>query len=158
MMRRECDDLDNGSVPSKQARMDGCSPLGGPPPQHQGGNLYLPPTPFQEKLIANNPFDDSHNASAHLKGNLAKNFPPGKGQYMNRENGGAIYPCGVCHKEVHDNDQAVFCESGCNFWFHRICTGLTEAAFHMLTQEVAAEWVCDKCVQTKNVPLVRFKQ
>lgn len=30
-----------------------------------------------------------------------------------------IYPCGVCHKEVHDNDQAILCESGCNFWFHR---------------------------------------
>ena len=30
-----------------------------------------------------------------------------------------IYPCGVCHKEVHDNDQAIPCESGCNFWFHR---------------------------------------
>jgi hypothetical protein len=30
-----------------------------------------------------------------------------------------IYPCGICHKEVHDNDQAILCESGCNFWFHR---------------------------------------
>lgn len=79
-MRRDCDDLDNGSGPNKQPRMDGCSPLGGPSPQHPGVNMYLPPTPFQEKLIANNPFDDSHNASAHLKGNLAKNFPPGKGE------------------------------------------------------------------------------
>lgn len=68
-----------------------------------------------------------------------------------------IYPCGVCHKEVHDNDQAILCESGCNFWFHRICTGLTEPAFHMLTQEVYAEWVCEKCVSMKEIPLIKLK-
>ena len=87
-----------------------------------------------------------------------------------------IYPCGICHKEVHDNDQvrlkisitetvianndslqAILCESGCNFWFHRVCTGLAEAAFHFLTQEIYAEWVCDKCFTQKEVPLVKFK-
>ena len=41
--------------------------------------------------------------------------------------------------------------------FHRICTGLTEAAYHLLTAEVYAEWVCDKCLQSKNIPLVKFK-
>lgn len=68
-----------------------------------------------------------------------------------------IYPCGVCHKEVNDNDQAILCESGCNFWFHRVCTGLAETAFHFLTQEIYAEWVCDKCFSAKDVPLVKFK-
>lgn len=37
-----------------------------------------------------------------------------------------IYPCGICHKEVHDNDQAILCESGCNFWFHRSVGSLVE--------------------------------
>lgn len=41
--------------------------------------------------------------------------------------------------------------------FYRICTGLTEPAYHFLTQEVYAEWVCDKCLSTKNIPLVKFK-
>ncbi|XP_022667840.1 trihydrophobin-like [Varroa destructor] len=99
-------DGNSGGNLKKQGRMDGCSPhqrgtntpggggsgnsagSGGPGGQQQmcptgpnagGNNLYLPPTPFQETLIAANPFDDSHMASAHLKGNLAKNFPPGKG-------------------------------------------------------------------------------
>jgi hypothetical protein len=45
-----------------------------------------------------------------------------------------IYPCGICHKEVAETDQAIMCESGCNFWFHRVCTGLAEAAFLFLTQ------------------------
>ena len=48
----------------------------------------------------------------------------------------------------------------CNpiFWFDcRICTGLTEAAYQLLTAEVYAEWVCDKCLASKNIPLVKCK-
>ncbi|KAK4871513.1 hypothetical protein RN001_015637 [Aquatica leii] len=88
-----------------------------------------------------------------------KVYPADQPMVFNSQNPNAppIYPCGVCHKEVHDNDQAILCESGCNFWFHRGCTGLTEAAFQLLTAEVYAEWVCDKCLASKNIPLVKFK-
>uniref|UniRef100_V5HDF4 Putative pygopus 2 n=1 Tax=Ixodes ricinus TaxID=34613 RepID=V5HDF4_IXORI len=88
-----------------------------------------------------------------------KIYPHDQPMVFNPQNPNAppIYPCGVCHKEVHDNDQAILCESGCNFWFHRICTGLTDAAFHLLTQEVYAEWVCDRCLSSKSIPLVKFK-
>lgn len=50
-----------------------------------------------------------------------KMYPPGQPMVFNPQNPNAppIYPCGVCHKEVNDNDEAVFCESGCNFFFHR---------------------------------------
>lgn len=68
-----------------------------------------------------------------------------------------IYPCGGCHKEVNDSDQAILCESGCNFWFHRQCTGLTEHAFQLLTKEIYAEWVCDHCFLKKNIPLIKMK-
>ena len=65
-----------------------------------------------------------------------KVYPENQPMVFNPQNPNAppIYPCGICHKEVHDNDQAILCESGCNFWFHRVCTGLAEAAFHFLTQ------------------------
>ena len=88
-----------------------------------------------------------------------KIYPTSQSMVFNPSNPNAppIYPCGKCHKEVHDNDQAILCESGCNFWFHRTCTGLTEIAFVMLTQECYAEWVCDTCLATKNVPLVKMK-
>ena len=88
-----------------------------------------------------------------------KIYPTSQSMVFNPSNPNAppIYPCGKCHKEVHDNDQAILCESGCNFWFHRTCTGLTEIAFVMLTQECYAEWVCDSCLATKNVPLVKMK-
>lgn len=29
------------------------------------------------------------------------------------------YPCGECEHEVKDNDEAIYCESGCEQWYHR---------------------------------------
>lgn len=127
----------------------------------------VPPPPltgYGETIVANNPFDDTPPLTAPMQPKpmpvtSGKIYPPDQPMVFNPQNPNAppIYPCGICHKEVHDNDQAVLCESGCNFWFHRVCTGLTEAAFHLLTAEVYAEWVCDKCLNTKNIPLVKFK-
>lgn len=146
----------------------------------------VPPQPltgFGETIVASNPFDDTVpiptsttvpnmaiSGLSHMSGGApmhskpvpmssGKVYPPDQPMVFNPQNPNAppIYPCGICHKEVHDNDQAILCESGCNFWFHRICTGLTEAAFHLLTAEVYAEWVCDKCLSSKNIPLVKFK-
>lgn len=88
-----------------------------------------------------------------------KVYPPNQPMVFNPANPNAppIYPCGVCHKEIHDNDQAILCESGCNFWFHRTCTGLTDCAYVLLTKEVYAEWVCDHCLASRNIPLVKLK-
>lgn len=88
-----------------------------------------------------------------------KVYPPDQPMVFNHQNPNAppISPCGICHKEVHANDQAILCESGCNFWHHRRCTGLTEVAFDLLMQEVCAEWVCDRCMQSKQVALVKYK-
>lgn len=68
-----------------------------------------------------------------------------------------VYPCGICKREVNDNDDAIFCETGCAQWYHRVCTGLTELAYDLLTAEENAEWVCDNCIATKSVPLVKLK-
>ena len=88
-----------------------------------------------------------------------KLYAPNQNMVFNQANPNAppIYPCGICRKEVHDSDQAVFCESGCNFWYHRLCTGLTEAAYAMLRSEVYAEWVCDRCLSSGNIPLIKLK-
>ena len=107
--------------------------------------------------------------NAHLPGSVGQNYnhigqngkvyPPDQPMIFNPANPHAppIYPCGICHKEVHDTDEAILCESGCNFWFHRICTGLHPHAYTLLTSEVYAEWVCDKCLKSKPIPLVKFK-
>jgi len=68
-----------------------------------------------------------------------------------------LFPCGICTKEVNDEDEAILCEAGCAFWYHRNCTGMSDFAYKSLTNEENAEWVCDKCIATKCVPLVKIK-
>ncbi|RDD45222.1 Pygopus-like protein 1 [Trichoplax sp. H2] len=67
------------------------------------------------------------------------------------------YPCGACGKEVNDNDDAILCESGCDVWFHRACTGLSQSAYGYLTSEENAEWICDNCYTSKAIPLTKCK-
>eukprot|EP00794_Sanderia_malayensis_P009906 gene9906-10919_t len=67
-----------------------------------------------------------------------------------------LFPCGSCGKEVNDNDEAIMCEAGCSYWYHRICTGMGNDAYALLTNEDHAEWVCDECIASKTVPLVRI--
>lgn len=140
-----------------------------PPPQMEPSPMrnmnQVPPMNGINPLMSRNPNEtnalDQMNPRASNISLLSQTqvYPPNQPMVFNPQNPNAppIYPCGICHKEVHDNDQAILCESGCNFWFHRSCTGLCEAAFQLLTQEVYAEWVCDKCLQSKNIPLVKFK-
>lgn len=148
-----------------------------PPPAVTSASNITAQNPFDDVLSSNNsnnnmppksqpqPFPP-HSQPQH--GSLppgsgpsshGKIYPPNQPMVFNPSNPSAppIYPCGVCHKEVHENDQAVLCESGCNFWFHRMCTGLTQDAFTMLKAEVYAEWVCDRCLSTKEIPLVKLK-
>lgn len=119
----------------------------GPPP-----GMQMPPHPMQQQ---NQP-PQSGKPGSMMAGKI---YPHDQPRVFNPANPNAppIYPCGICHKEVHDNDQAILCESGCNFWFHRGCTGLTDYAYHLLNEEIYAEWACDKCMHTKNIPLVKFK-
>jgi len=72
------------------------------------------------------------------------------------ERGGGEYPCGVCTREVRDDDEAIYCESGCEQWYHRECTGMSKVAYDLLTAEDSAEWVCDSCVNSKAIPTVKM--
>ncbi|TTD92245.1 Protogenin A [Bagarius yarrelli] len=49
-----------------------------------------------------------------------------------------LYPCGICLGEVNDDQEAILCEASCQKWFHRVCTGMTETAYNLLTAETAA--------------------
>lgn len=140
------------------------NPMNGPPMPHGGPDMPMqtPNGPIGPPMNNNNFKMNPMYCNVYPKPmpvSAGKVYPADQPMVFNPQNPNAppIYPCGVCHKEVHDNDQAILCESGCNFWFHRGCTGLTEAAFQLLTAEVYAEWVCDKCLASKNIPLVKFK-
>ena len=100
-------------------------------------------------------------------------MPPGSGPYPNNmgnshnangpmpsmmyNNPQTLFPCGICHQQVQDSEDAVVCNSGCHTWYHRICTGMTTTAYTLLNSEQSAEWVCDRCIRDKKIPLVRLK-
>ena len=106
----------------------------GPPSGHQGMGCHIPPGPASHPNMVLGPMTSVSNERI---------YPPGQPMIFNPHNPSAppIYPCGICRMEVGDNDQAILCESGCNFWFHRVCTGLAEPAFHFLTQGNNFQWV-----------------
>lgn len=66
------------------------------------------------------------------------------------------YPCGGCGQAVEDHHEAIYCESGCERWYHRECTGMSKVAYRLLTAEDSAEWVCDKCIANKTVPTIKM--
>lgn len=72
----------------------------------------------------------------------------------NRPSGSApsepVYPCGICLGEVNDDQEAILCEASCQKWFHRVCTGMTETAYNLLTAEAAAVWGCDACMDQRD--------
>ncbi|XP_046897831.1 pygopus homolog 1 isoform X1 [Hypomesus transpacificus] len=69
-----------------------------------------------------------------------------------------VYPCGICLNEVNDDQEAIMCEALCQKWFHRVCTGMTETAYNLLTAEAWAVWGCDSCMKDKGALLLRTKE
>ncbi|GAV08431.1 hypothetical protein RvY_18120 [Ramazzottius varieornatus] len=65
--------------------------------------------------------------------------------------------CGGCNKEVHESEPAVLCESGCNFWYHRLCSGLSDLAYPIIATDPYSEWCCDKCAQRGDIPVVKVR-
>ena len=55
-----------------------------------------------------------------------------------------------------DEDEAIYCESGCKQWYHRGCTGMSKPAYDLLTTEDSAEWACDSCISSKAIPTVKM--
>lgn len=85
---------------------------------------------------------------------------PNQPMIFNAQNPNAppIHLCGVCRNEVQgDSEEGLLCESGCNFWFHRQCVNMNPDAYQMLRHEVFAEWACDNCIRSRNVPPIKLR-
>lgn len=100
---------------------------------------------------------ESENKRSKILNKEKKQSIKKKSKGSDDESGPILYPCGICTKEVSDADDAILCEAGCEYWYHRNCTGMTDIAYQLLTNEDNAEWVCDKCIATKSVPLLKLK-
>ena len=55
------------------------------------------------------------------------------------------YPCGVCGKDVKDDDKAIQCESDCMLWFHAECANLADEEYDKLSWTDAI-WECQACI------------
>ncbi|XP_078540730.1 pygopus homolog 1 [Lissotriton helveticus] len=71
---------------------------------------------------------------------------------------GSACVCGICKDEVSDDEDSLLCEVSCYNWFHRICTGMTEAAYSLLAAEASAVWGCNACMVKEEVPLTLIKR
>lgn len=80
------------------------------------------------------------------------------GRSNNASSSEPVYPCGICLSEVNDDQEAILCEASCQKWFHRVCTGMTETAYNLLTAETAAVWGCDNCMEEKGARLLKTRE
>ncbi len=54
-------------------------------------------------------------------------------------------PCGICHKNIHKNQKAIFCEN-CNFFVHMKCNDMSAAEYKQLENEPDdVPWFCKEC-------------
>ena len=96
-----------------------------------------------------------HPMSIQMMTGQAKLYPGNQPMIFNPQNPNAppIHPCGLCRREVIDNEESIMCESGCNFWFHRQCVGLSPEAYALTKREIFAEWACDECSAKRFLPI-----
>ena len=100
-----------------------------------------------------------HPGQPPLRSPHSKQYPPNQALIVNPQNPNAppIHPCGACRRELQENEEAVMCESGCNFFFHRQCINMSPEAYQFIKNEPFAEWVCDTCVKMRNIAPLKLK-
>ena len=60
-----------------------------------------------------------------------------------------IFPCGLCGKQVSDDDKAICCD-GCNKWIHVSCDQYTtETAYDDMVHNPSSDpWFCGVCIHS----------
>ncbi|KAL8197030.1 UNVERIFIED_CONTAM: hypothetical protein K2H54_007316 [Gekko kuhli] len=177
--------LPNNYSQNKPVQKPGLNKHGPPPAQHPQhgtdevgnvGNADLkPPARHTPAGLESHPPKPSEALnSSHANGTQNKpHLPRGAAEGGGPEKGGQlplhptphghppsepVYPCGICTHEVNDDQDAILCEASCQKWFHRVCTGMTESAYGLLTAEASAVWGCDTCMADKDVQLMRTRE
>ena len=57
----------------------------------------------------------------------------------------ANVPCGICHRNIHSNQKAIFCNN-CNFYVHIKCNDISASEYKELENESDdVSWFCNKC-------------
>lgn len=127
----------------------GPSPMQSPSPGGHGGYSNQPNQPPP-------PMPQHGRPMPHMQGMMYSSDQPLIRNSQN-QNAPPVYNCGGCHNEIGENDQALLCEAGCNWWYHQLCTGMTDFAFSLVKDDVYVEWACDNCAAKGNLPLYKYK-
>ena len=84
---------------------------------------------------------------------LIESLKQNNDQYKNIINASHPYPCGICQKNVNNNQKAIECTL-CKYWIHIKCNGTTDIEYNnmmdlnsQLTDEEIEtnDWFCNKC-------------
>jgi len=63
--------------------------------------------------------------------------------------------CRICNQEIAVGEDMIQCKASCGMYFHKTCTGLTDAAYKFLITEEIAIWCCDFCIKS-NIEINAF--
>jgi len=126
------------------------------------GQMMMPPQPQTNIHNSNLMMNSQQNQHGSMMGPPGQNMPMqmGKMYAPNQHMFNPQHPnfCGACNREIQGEiEEPIMCVSGCNFWYHRMCVGMSPEAYQFLRKEECAEWVCDNCIQSRQIALVKFK-
>ena len=67
------------------------------------------------------------------------------------------FPCGICEKNVNQNQNAVFCDQ-CDKWVHIKCNNISKIEYETFQKEPhnSKHWICIKCTIINNSLLFPF--
>ncbi|XP_063710230.1 pygopus homolog 2-like [Symsagittifera roscoffensis] len=99
-------------------------------------------------MFANNPMSASNLQAAPVTSNV--NAPI---THLN------IAICAICRQDILEGDDRLTCLSGCSSnAYHRMCAGLSKNAYELFRKESNVEWVCDYCISSRQIPLIKTLQ
>lgn len=54
--------------------------------------------------------------------------------------------CPKCKINVHNSDEALFCDGFCSTWFHASCVNIVSAQYQLISQlHDKISWICERC-------------
>ena len=95
---------------------------------------------------------------------LIESIKQNNNTYKNTLNATHPYPCGICKKNVNNNQKAISC-SNCKHWIHIKCNGTSATEYNKMIDDNSAlseieidelEWFCNKCQILKTAQIFPF--
>lgn len=120
--------------------------VAGPSPGLQQQHQHIGPASMQQQPPMGMPDQMSYQQQQ----------PQQQPQQLQRQQQMLVY-CAECRQPIYQNEPKMMCRAGCDSYYHRSCSGLSELACELLLRESSAEWVCNRCVcSDRKIPVVRL--